>query len=109
MSNGKWVKEFIPEAVNDLQKLDGSVKKIALKAIDKVSTNPLPAAEGGYGKPLGNKGGRNLTGLLKVKLKQSGIRIVYTLVRDEEKMKVIVIGIRADSEVYDEAAKRMRK
>ena len=41
----------IEEAVRDFQGLDGSVKLTVLKAIKKVSTNPKPNTEGGYGKP----------------------------------------------------------
>ena len=45
--------EFLDEALNDLRKLDGSVKVQVLKGIRKVSQNPLPTNQGGYGKPLG--------------------------------------------------------
>ena len=61
----KWKVEYLPAALQDRRRLDGSVRKTVDKAIDKVSTNPLPVDEGGYGKPLGNKSGNNLTGLLK--------------------------------------------
>ena len=65
--------------------------------------NPLPVEEGGYGKPLGNKDGADLTGLMKVKLKASGHRIVYQVVREKSVMKIIIIGVREDSKVYKEA------
>ena len=48
-----WQVEFLDEALNDLRKLDGSVKLQVLKGICKVSQNPLPTNQGGYGKPLG--------------------------------------------------------
>ena len=91
--------EYAPEAKDDLRKLDKSKKKQVLKAIEKVSKNPVPKTEGGYGKPLGNKGNRNLTGFLKITV--SDVRVVYTLQRIEEVMYVIVIAARADSEVYN--------
>lgn len=100
---------YLPEAREDLLKLDGSQRKMVLKAIKKIQTNPLPNYEGGYGKPLGNKGNNNLSGFLKVKLKSAGLRIVYTLVKIEEKIVIVVIGTRADSEVYDIAGKRIEK
>ena len=100
---------YLPEADEDLAKLDGSTRILVRKAIKKTQTNPLPSNEGGYGKPLGNKGNRDLTGLLKIKIKSSRIRIVYKLVRREGKMLVIVIGIRADEKVYDTAAGRIKK
>ena len=105
----KWTVEFLPAAIQDRNRLDGSVRRIVDKAIDKVSTNPLPAREGGYGKPLGNRVGSNLTGLMKVKLKASGIRIIYQLVRENEVMKIIIIGLRENSEVYKDAEARINQ
>ena len=104
-----WGINYLPEADEDLAKLDSGTRILVRKAIKKTQTNPLPANEGGYGKPLGNKGNRNLTGLLKIKLKNSGIRIVYKLVRQEDKMLIIVIGLRENEKVYDTAARRIEK
>ena len=75
-----WEIKYLPEAVKDLDKLSAYNRELVLKAISKVSTNPLPQSEGGYGKPLGNKGNYNLTGLLKIKLKKIGIRVVYKVI-----------------------------
>jgi len=47
-----------------------------LAGIKKVSKNPLPNPDG-YGKPLGNKGGYNLTGFFKIKYRDIGIGVVY--------------------------------
>ena len=94
-----WKIIYLPEAEEDLKRLDGSQRILTLKAIKKVQTNPLPAEEGGYGKPLGNKGGNDLTGLLKIKLKSAGIRVVHKLIRTETQMLIVVIGARADEEV----------
>lgn len=101
-----WEIKYTNDANNDLAELDGSQKKQVLKAVRKVSENPLPSSEGGYGKPLGNKQGRNLTGLLKIKLVDLGIRVVYRLLRTETSMQIIVIAARSDDEVYEIAAKR---
>lgn len=92
-----------------MKKLDPQSQKMVVKAIDKVSANPLPQAEGGYGKPLGNHNKANLTGYMKIKLKDLGLRVVYGLVRENNVMKIIVISVRADEEVYLEAASRIRK
>ncbi len=102
-----WKVEFTAEAEKDLAALDRSQRLQVDKAILKVSQNPLPQSEGGYGKPLGNKQSHNLTGLFKIKLVKLGIRIVYTLVRTDELMKIIVIAARADDEVYDAASQRI--
>ena len=95
------------EADHDLDALDHSQQIEVYKALKKVAQNPAPQSEGGYGKPLGNRNGADLTGCLKIKLKKSGIRIVYQYLCTENGMDVIVIGIREDSEVYRLAAKRL--
>ena len=94
-----WELYYLPEAEEDLRSLDHSQQIVVRKAIQKVQTNPLPQDEGGCGKPLGHKRGSNLTGLLKVKLRKEGIRIVYKLIRTETRMLVVVIGMREDEEV----------
>lgn len=101
-----WEVQYIPEALADLRKLDGSQRLLIRKAIAKVSKNPLPREEGGFGVPLGHKGGRNLTGFFKIKLLRAGLRVVYTLLKVDGKMIVVVIGARADEEVYDLASAR---
>jgi len=102
-----WKVVYTEEAQDDLQSFDHSVQLIILKNIDKVVQNPLPNTEGGYGKPLGNSGNTHLSGLLKIKLRASGIRIVYQLVRTELSMKVIVIALRDDNQVYKIAHSRL--
>ena len=104
-----WALQFTSEAADDLKRLDGSQRNQVASALERVRINPLPVSEGGYGKPLGNKFGFNLTGLLKIKLRSSGIRIVYKLERIEGRMVIIVIGMRKDEEVYREAAKRQSR
>ena len=103
-----WDIKYHPLAYEELQQLDGSVKIMVLKGIQKVSENPKPQSEGGYGKPLGNQNGNNLTGLLKIKFLRIGIRVVYKLVENMEthEMYILVISLRADNEVYDIAGKR---
>jgi len=102
-----WEIKFLQEAEKDRDALESSVRSHVDKAIGKVSQNPLPKSEGGYGSPLGHKHGRNLTGLLRIKLKKSGIRVVYKLVREKETMRIVVIAARADSEVYEIAGDRI--
>lgn len=104
-----WEILYTDDAKADLRDLDGSQRKTVIKAITKVSQNPLPVNEGGYGKPLGNKHENDLTGLCKIKLVKEGIRVVYALVRTETSMKIIVIAARADDEVYEIAAQRHAK
>ena len=105
----KWEVKYLPEVLEDLRRLDGSQRILALKAIEKVRENPLPDTEGGYGKPLGSKSGTNLTNLLKIKFRDLGIRVVYKIIFDDGIMKIVVVSARADEQVYKEAAKRREK
>ena len=84
-----WSIEFLEEAEKDMKKLDHSAQIQVLKGISKVSQNPLPAEEGGYGKPLGNKSGTNLTNFLKIKFRDLGIRVVYKVERVNGIMKIL--------------------
>ena len=99
--------EWHDEAKVDFNSLDRSQKLIVVKAIVRVAQKPQAQNEGGYGKPLGNRNAANLKNLLKVKLKSSGLRIVYQYVIEGNLMKIIVISIRDDEKVYKIAAKRL--
>lgn len=85
-----WSIEFLNEAEKDMKKLDHSVQIQVLKGIRKVGQNPLPIEEGGYGKPLGNKSGINLTNFMKIKFRDLGIRVVYKVEHMDGVMKIIV-------------------
>ena len=104
-----WKDEYLPEAVKAIRQLDRSRQLLVRKAILKVLQNPLPSTEGGFGKSLGNRSGTDLSGLLKIKLRSDGLRIVYKLIREKDAMLVIVVGVRADDSVYKTAAKRKKK
>ena len=101
--------KYSPEAEKDMEDFNNFQKNQIDKAIRKVVNNPLPQNEGGYGKPLGNKFGYNLTGLCKIVLMKLGIRVVYELIRTDEIMEIIVVAARADEEVYDIAAQRTNR
>jgi len=104
-----WKVTLISDAKQDLYKIDNSMKKQVMTGIRKVSQKPLPKSEGGYGNPLGKANGLNLTGYFKIKYKRLGIRVVYTLNRQEKEMIIIVISARADNQCYDEENKRKGK
>lgn len=103
-----WEIVYIEAAVKDLQDLDGSVRKQVLRAIEKVAQNPQPKSEGGYGNPLGNRNGLNLTGYMKIKLRDAGIRVVYRVEEVNGVMRIIIIGARSDDEVYRLAVQRIQ-
>ena len=104
-----WELRFLPEAADDMEKLNRSVLPQVLKGIKKVQQNPLPRTRGGYGGPLGNKSGNDLTGLFKIKFRSIGIRVVYALEEVDGVMTIVVISLRADNQVYDMAARRRKK
>jgi mRNA interferase RelE/StbE len=103
-----WEITFLPEVERDLQKIDNFVIPQIAKGIRKVATNPLPKSEGGYGTPLGNSCGSELTGLYKIKFRNIGLRVVYGLIRTQSRMVIVVIAAREDSKVYLEADKRRK-
>lgn len=102
-----WQVVLLPEAQDDFNKLDNSVKPEITSGLQKVSRNP--GYPDGYGKPLGNVGGTSLAGLYKIKFKKSGIRVVYKLVQQKTEMLIIIIVARADDLVYREVEKRRQK
>lgn len=104
----KWKIEYFSGAMRDLKRLDPHNRKCVVKAIEKTAERPLPPPNG-IGKPLGNHATSNLSGCYKIKLRNLGYRVVYSLIRSEEKMKIIVISIRDDNEVYKEAERRLRE
>lgn len=103
-----WGVCITDDAKEDFKKLDGSVKKQVLAGILKVSQAPLPSPNG-YGKPLGNKAGNDLTGFFKIKYKGIGIRVVYVLVMEKMIMNILVISERNDNYCYDLASRIFEK
>ena len=103
-----WVVEYTAEAAQDLKNLDKTQQIHVLKAVKKVSANPLPITEGGYSKPLGNKVSGKLAGYMKIKLSALGLRVVYSIERKEGVMRMVIISVRDDSAVYKMAQKRIK-
>ena len=104
-----WCIEFFERSRKRYEKLGSPMQIQVLKGIKKVSQNPLPVDEGGYGKLLGNKSGTKLTNLMKIKFRNIGIRVVYKIERIDEIMKIVVVSARTDDQVYKEAANRREK
>lgn len=104
----EWRVEYTKEAEQDLKSLDKSQQVYVLKAVKKVSSNPLPTTEGGYGKPLGNQMSGKLAGYMKIKLSALGLRVVYGIERKEGLMRVVIISVRDDDTVYKMAQKRIK-
>lgn len=103
-----WDIRITNEAKKDFEKLENNMHLQVLAGIRKVANAPLPRPDG-YGKPLGNKNGNNLTGFFKIKYAGIGIRVVYTLVLDKRIVNVIVISKRDDNYCYEMAVKLYKK
>ena len=103
-----WNIRITKEARKEYNGLDKGARLQVLAGILKVSKNPLPHPQG-YGKPLGNMHGKNLTGFFKIKYKNIGIRVVYTLVLEEYIMNIIVVSERNEDFCYEIAVKLYEK
>lgn len=101
-----WRVEWLEEAAKGMRRLGKAEQKQVLKGIAKVSENPLPSSQGGYGKPLRNANRAHLAGLCKIKFRDLGIRVVYKPVLKEGTMVIIVVGVRTDGEAYLKADER---
>ena len=102
-----WKLRYLNEVEDDLKKLDGSQRTRVRKAIKRTLTNPLPHSQGGYGIELGHKGGINLANCLEIKLRGEGLRVIYKLIHTETEMLVIIVGVREDEKVYNDAQERI--
>ncbi|MBQ8681188.1 MAG: addiction module toxin RelE [Treponema sp.] len=88
-------------ALQEFCSLDGSVKKLVKKQLDKLKTSPL------LGEELGNKNGYDLTVYRKMYACKKQIRIVYSVVENVLLVNIIAIGKREDLEVYKTASERV--
>lgn len=83
----------------DFKKVDRSAQQKIIKAIRK----KLTRAPESYGEPLRDE----FHGYWKLRVGE--FRVVYKIEGDKITVKVILIGIRRDFEVYEELARRIPK
>ena len=95
--------EFLPEAAQEFEALDGSLKKIAAKQIDKLAGKPE------LGEALGKRMGIDLTGYRKMYFGKKAFRIVYEIQRQKLLILIIGIGKRERAEIYKEVARRLKR
>ncbi len=93
--------EFLPEAAREFEALDGSLKRLAAKQLDKLAENPE------CGVSLGRRMGIDLTGYRKLYFGKKHYRIVYEV--RQQKLIVLIIGIgkRELAEIYRLVAQRL--
>ena len=93
--------KFHPEALKDFCALDGSIKILVKKQLEKLKTSPF------LGEELGNKNGFDLSGYRKMYVCKKQVRIVYSVKENILLVEIIAIGKRNDMEVYKTADKRI--
>ena len=95
--------EFIQEAAMEYEPLDGSIKILADKALEKLEKNPF------LGEKLGNKNNIDLTGYYKLYFDKKRYRIVYRIIKNEiEIIEIWGIGKRDKMEIYKAVNKRIQ-
>jgi mRNA interferase RelE/StbE len=93
---------FLREAAREFEALDGSLKKIAARQIDRLAERPE------IGEPLGHRLGLDLTGYRKLYFGKKSYRIVYEIQGQRLVVLIIGIGKRERAEIYQEVARRLR-
>ena len=91
------------EAREDLRDLDGSVRKVVLKALKKLEVDPELR-----GQPLGSRADGSLTTFRKLVVGDRDYRVIFRVESDGAVVVVWVVGRRSDNECYELALTRLR-
>lgn len=94
----KYKLRFMPEALEEWRNLDGSVQANLKKLLAKRLDNPRV--------PGGELHGP-LAGCYKIKLRQQGVRLVYSVEDDHLLVTVVAVDKREDGVVYESAIARL--
>lgn len=96
--------QLTSDALEDLKDLDGAARQLVLKALRKLESDPELR-----GAPLGaSTSTGDLTTFRKLVVGNRDYRIIYRVQSDGTIVVVWVIAKRADAEVYELAAARLR-
>ncbi len=94
----RYALRFMPEALQEWHQLDGSIKVLLKKLLAKrLDTPRVPGAEL-HG---------SLAGCYKIKLRQQGVRLVYSVEDHYLVVTVIAVDRREDGVVYESALSRL--
>ena len=91
--------EFKKEALKEWEKLDRPIRDQFKKKIEKIIENPCV--------PSARLSGFGLSECYKIKLRQSGYRLVYQVIEDRLAVIVIGVGKRERNQSYRAAKTRM--
>lgn len=95
----KYRLRFIPAALAEWDKLDGSVKETLRKLLKKRLDEPCVPGAKLHG---------DLQNCYKIKLLKQGYRLVYVVESDELVVLVLAVHKREDSTVYASAVARLK-
>ncbi len=91
--------EWTEYSKDDYERLDGSQKVFVDKALDRIKV---------YGMNSGERLRGNLAGCNRLKNNRLGLRVIFRETKNKvEVIQIVVIGKRADHEVYRIASKRL--
>ena len=90
--------KFIPEALDEWNKLDGSIKTLLKKQLKKRLDNPHSP---------GNELRGDLKDCYKIKLRKQGYRLVYQVEDNVLTVLVLAVAKREDLEAYKNAVHRL--
>ena len=90
--------KFLPEAIEEWNALDGSVKEVLRKALKKRLQQPHTAGAQLHG---------DLRNCYKIKLRKQGYRLVYSVEDDALVVLVLAVDKREDMAAYRSAVERL--
>ncbi|MFZ2854899.1 MAG: type II toxin-antitoxin system RelE/ParE family toxin [Rhodocyclaceae bacterium] len=95
---GKFRLQFLPEALDEWNALDGSVREVLRKALKKRLEQPRTPGAQLHG---------DLRDCYKIKLRKQGYRLVYRVEDDVLIVLVLTIDKREDMAAYRSAVERL--
>lgn len=90
--------KFLPEAIEEWNALDGSVKEVLRKALKKRLEQPRTPGAQLHG---------DLRNCYKIKLRKQGYRLVYSVEDDALVVLVLAVDKREDMAAYRSAVERL--
>jgi len=94
----KYRLKFLPEAIDEWNALDGSVKEVLRKALKKRLEQPHTPGAQLHG---------DLRNCYKIKLRKQGYRLVYSVEDDALVVLVLAVDKREDMAAYRSAVERL--
>ncbi|ARU30945.1 plasmid stabilization protein [Sulfuriferula sp. AH1] len=95
----KYKLKFVPDALGEWNRLDGSVKEPLRKLLKKRLNEPFMPGSELHGE---------LRNCYKIKLLKQGYRLVYVVENDELVVLVLAVDKREDATVYTSATARLK-